>query len=222
MGDNKSGKTNFLRYVANAVTARFTPQEVRIMAVDFRRAIFDSVPKEYRLGYSVSADSTKETVAEAVEGLRSRMPGKDITPEQLRNRDWWSGPRLYLLIDDYDMLNGHDGPLLPLIPYLAQGTDIGFHVVLSRGAAGAMRMSMDPFLRRVQETNSPDVVLSCPPSEGPLVGNVKPRILPAGRALLCTRRGGRLIQTPWLEPPTAQEASKISAVTGEPTAPRRR
>jgi S-DNA-T family DNA segregation ATPase FtsK/SpoIIIE len=38
---------------------RFTPQEVRIMVVDFRRAIFDSVPPEYRLGYSVSFDSTE-------------------------------------------------------------------------------------------------------------------------------------------------------------------
>jgi len=215
MGDNRSGKTNFLRYLAHAVTGRFTPQEVRIMVVDFRRAIFDWVPADYRLGYSISIDSTKETVAEAVEGLHSRMPGKDITPEQLRRRDWWSGPRLYVLVDDYDMLNGHDGPLLPLIPYLAQGSDIGLHVVLSRGAAGAMRMSMDPFLRRLQETNSPDVVLSCPPSEGPLVGGLKPRTLPAGRALLCTRRGGRLIQTPWLEPPTDQgAASYASSGTG--------
>jgi hypothetical protein len=57
-------------------------------------------------------------------------------------------------------------PLVPLVPYLAQGTDIGLHVVLTRGAAGAMRMSMDPFLRRLQETNCPDVVLSCPRPHG--------------------------------------------------------
>jgi S-DNA-T family DNA segregation ATPase FtsK/SpoIIIE len=218
MGDNKSGKTNFLRYVAQAVTGRFTPKEARIMVVDYRRTLFDSVPDEYRLGYSVSTDSTKETVADALEGLRSRMPGKDITPERLRRRDWWTGPRLYVLVDDYDMLNGHDGPLVPLIPFLAQGTDIGLHLVLSRGAAGAMRMSMDPVIRRLQETNSPDVVLSTPPSEGPLVGNVKPRILLPGRALLCTRRNSRLIQTPWLEPPVAVEAT-VGAPSGAEAGP---
>ncbi|RIV36074.1 type VII secretion protein EccCa [Micromonospora radicis] len=200
LGDAQSGKTSLLRYLATALTRRFTPKEVRIMAVDFRRALFDEIPEEYRLGYSVSVESTRSTVASAIEGLKLRMPGTDITPERLRARDWWTGPRLYLLVDDYDMLGGHESPLLPLIPYLAQGTDIGFHVVLTRAAAGAMRMQMDPVIRRLQETNSPDVVLSCPPNEGPLLGNTKPRILPPGRALLCTRRGSRMIQTPYAEP----------------------
>ncbi|MGH3713025.1 MAG: type VII secretion protein EccCa [Micromonosporaceae bacterium] len=200
LGDRESGKTNLLRYVAQAVTTRFNPEEARIMAVDFRRKLFDVIPEPYRLGYSISVDTTRQTVAEAVEGFRSRMPGPQISPEQLRRRDWWSGPRLFVLVDDYDMLGGHEGPLLPLIPFLAQGSDIGFHMVVTRGAAGAMRTSMDPLVRRLQEANSPDVVLSCPPSAGPLSGGVKPRVMPPGRALLCTRRGAALIQTPWVEP----------------------
>ncbi|MFD0786224.1 FtsK/SpoIIIE domain-containing protein, partial [Micromonospora azadirachtae] len=189
LGDTESGKTNMLRHLARAVMARYTPAEARIMIVDYRRQLFDSVAQEYRLGYSVSTDSTRETVADAVAGLGPRMPGADVTPEQLRRRDWWTGPQLFVLVDDYDLLAGHDSPLMPLLPYLAQGADIGFHLVLTRGAANVMRMSMDPLLRRMQETNSPDVALSCPPTEGPLLGNTKPRHLPAGRALLCTRRG---------------------------------
>ena len=169
------------------------------MLVDYRRQLFDMVPDEYRLGYSVSADSTKVTVADAVAGLRPRMPGADVTPEQLRRRDWWSGPQLFVLVDDYDLLSGMDSPLQPLMPFLAQGADIGFHLVVTRGAANVMRMSMDPVIRRMQETNTPDLALSCPPNEGPLLGNVKPRHLPPGRALLCSRRGGRLIQTAFRE-----------------------
>ncbi|WP_170208851.1 type VII secretion protein EccCa [Micromonospora pisi] len=200
LGDSESGKTNLLRHLARAVMARYTPAEARILIVDYRRQLFDAVPQPYRLGYSVSADSTKETIADAILGLGPRMPGADVTPEQLRRRDWWSGPRLFVLIDDYDLLAGHDSPLLPLVPYLSQGADIGFHLVLTRGAANVMRMSMDPLIRRLQETNSPDVALSCPPNEGPLLGNTKPRHLPPGRALLCTRRGARLIQTAWSAP----------------------
>jgi S-DNA-T family DNA segregation ATPase FtsK/SpoIIIE len=170
------------------------------------------MPASYRLGYSVSADSTKKTVADAVAGLRPRMPGPEITPEQLRRRDWWTGPRLFVLIDDYDLVAGLDNPLLPLIPFLPQGCDIGFHLVLTRGAANVMRMAMDPLIRRLQETNSPDVALSCPPGEGPLLGGVKPRHLPPGRALLCTRRGSRLIQTAWVDPPpTAEPAAPVGA-----------
>jgi S-DNA-T family DNA segregation ATPase FtsK/SpoIIIE len=210
MGDARSGKSNLLRHVAGSLIARFTPKEVRILAVDLRRDLFDAIPEEYRLGYSVSTDSIRATVAQAIEGLRSRVPGPEVKPDQLRRRDWWSGPRLYVLIDDYDLVSGHDSPLLPLVPFLAQGTDLGFHLVLTRAAAGAMRMSMDPLVRRLQETNSPDIVLSCPPTEGPLLGNVKPRVLPPGRALLCTRRGSKLIQTP-LSGTAGKSASADSA-----------
>ncbi|RIV33197.1 type VII secretion protein EccCa [Micromonospora radicis] len=203
LGDAESGKSNLLRHLARSIVARFSPEEARILLVDYRRSLFDAIPAEYRLGYSVSADSTRTTVADALAGLKPRVPGADITPEQLRRRDWWTGPRLFVLVDDYEMLSGMDSPLQPLVPLLQQGADIGFHLVLSRGAANLSRMSMDPLMRRLQETNSPDVALSCPPTEGPLLGSTKPRHLPPGRALLCTRRGSRLIQTAWSEPITA-------------------
>jgi DNA segregation ATPase FtsK/SpoIIIE, S-DNA-T family len=212
LGDSESGKTTLLRHLVRAITMRFSPAEARIMVVDVRRELFDSVPAPYRLGYSVSADSIKETVADAVAGLRPRLPGPDVTAERLRRRDWWTGPRLFVLIDDYDLVAGLDNPLLPLIPFLPQGSDIGFHLVLTRGAANVLRMAMDPLIRRLQETNSPDVALSCPPGEGPLLGGVKARHLPPGRALLCTRRGSRLIQTAWVEPP--RTADPVSANAG--------
>jgi S-DNA-T family DNA segregation ATPase FtsK/SpoIIIE len=203
LGDVESGKTNLLRLVIRAIVRRFTPAEARIMVVDYRRTLFEDVPEAYRLGYSVSADSTRATVADAVAGLGPRVPGQEITAERLRLRDWWQGPRLFILVDDYELLSGMDGPLLPLVPFLPQGADIGFHMVIARSAAGASRMSMDQLLRRMQETNSPDLVLSCPPNEGPLLGGAKPRRLPAGRALLCTRRGARLVQTGYCQPADA-------------------
>ncbi|MGC4807656.1 type VII secretion protein EccCa [Micromonospora sp. DT233] len=203
LGDTESGKTNMLRLVARAIAASHTPAQARIMAVDYRRQLFDDIPEAYRLGYSVSADSTRNTMGEALAGLAQRVPGPDITPEQLRARDWWRGPELFVLVDDYELLAGHDNPLAGLIPLLPQGGDIGLHVIVARAAAGAMRLSMDPLLRRIQELNTPDVALSCPPNEGPLLGNTKPRALPPGRALLCTRRGGRLIQTALVPVPAA-------------------
>ncbi|MFF5073470.1 type VII secretion protein EccCa [Micromonospora olivasterospora] len=209
LGDTESGKTNLLRLVAQAIVASHTPAQARIMAVDYRRQLFDDVPAAYRLGYSVSPDSTRDTVAEAVAGVKPRVPGPDITPEQLRARDWWSGPELYVLVDDYELLAGPDNPLAGLTPLLPQGGDIGLHVVVARTAAGAMRLSMDPLLRRIQELNTPDVALSCPPTEGPLLGNTRPRTLPPGRALLCTRRGSRLIQTALAaDPAVTTEASQ--------------
>ncbi|GLY33782.1 type VII secretion protein EccC [Kineosporia sp. NBRC 101731] len=195
LGDTESGKTNMLRVILRGILSRYSPKEARIMAVDYRRELFDLIPEEYRLGYSVSLDSTRATAQDAVAGLKPRLPGPEVTPDQLRRRDWWKGPLLFLLIDDYDLIAGMDNPLTDLVPLLPQAGDIGLHMVLTRSAAGVMRMSMDPVLRRMQELNTPDLALSCPPNEGPLLGNVKARHLPPGRAQLLTRRGGRLIQT---------------------------
>ncbi len=202
LGDTESGKTNLLRLVASAVTRCYTPDEARIFLVDLRRELYDTVPAEFRLGYAVSAAVAGQVVTDIAAQLRDRIPGQDITPEQLRRRDWWTGPEMFLLIDDYDLVaSSANSPFQPLIDFLPQAGDIGLHVVIARGAAGSMRTSMDPVLRRLQESNTPDIALSCPPSEGPLLGNVRPRQFPPGRAMLLTRRGYQIIQTAFVGDP---------------------
>jgi DNA segregation ATPase FtsK/SpoIIIE, S-DNA-T family len=196
LGDTESGKTNLLRLIARAVTRCYTPDEARVFLVDLRRELYTAVPAEFRLGYAVSAAVASQIVTDIAAQLRDRVPGQDITPEQLRRRDWWSGPEMFLLIDDYDLVaSSANSPLQPLVEFLPQAADIGLHVVIARGAAGSMRTSMDPVLRRLAESNTPDLALSCPPSEGPLLGNVRPRQFPPGRAMLLNRRGFQILQT---------------------------
>ncbi|HWS35593.1 MAG TPA: type VII secretion protein EccCa [Actinoplanes sp.] len=197
LGDSQSGKTNLLRHLARGIVTRYSPAEARILVVDYSRELFEAVPAEYRLGYSVSLDTTRETIKDAVAGLRGRVPGKDIGLDRLKLRDWWQGPQLYVLVDDFELLAGPENPLTGLIPYVPHGADIGFHLVVARGTTNLMRVSMDPVLRRLQETNSPDLAFSCPPSEGALLGGIKGRALPPGRALLLTRRGHTVLQTPY-------------------------
>jgi len=196
LGDTESGKTNVLRLIARAITQQYTPEQARVILVDLRRELFDVVPEEFRLGYAVSAAVADQIVAGVVTELRGRVPGQEITPEQLRRRDWWTGPELYFLIDDYDLVASmSNSPFQPLVEFLPQAGDIGLHVVVARGAAGSMRSGMDPVLRRLQEVNTPDLALSCPPTEGALLGNVRPRQFPPGRALLLTRRQHQVLQT---------------------------
>jgi S-DNA-T family DNA segregation ATPase FtsK/SpoIIIE len=45
------------------------------------------------------------------------------------------------------------------------------------------------------EVNAPALLMSCPPSEGYLFNNVKPKLLPPGRGLYITRRKTVQIQT---------------------------
>ncbi len=196
LGDTESGKTNLLRLVARGITQCYQPDEAKVILVDLRRELYDVVPQEYRLGYAVSAAAAGQLIGSVAASLQDRVPGQDVSPEQLRRRDWWSGPEVFVLVDDYDLVSSSaSNPLQSLIEFLPQASDIGLHVVIARAAAGSMRTGMDPVLRRLQESNIPDIALSCAPTEGLLLGNVKPRQFPPGRALLLTRRGHQVLQT---------------------------
>ncbi|GAA3398963.1 type VII secretion protein EccCa [Cryptosporangium minutisporangium] len=196
LGDVECGKSTFLRCLARTITDRYEPKQARIILLDYRRSLLGSISSDHLIGYGTSAAVTADLVDQVVTVMKSRLPGPDVTPEQLRTRSWWSGPDLFLLVDDYDLIvNGPNNPLLPLLEYLAQGRDIGLHVVVTRRVGGAARALYDPFLGRIRELASPGILMSGPREEGPLFGNLKPRPLPPGRGWLVTRRGGnQLVQ----------------------------
>jgi S-DNA-T family DNA segregation ATPase FtsK/SpoIIIE len=146
----------------------------------------------------VALEALKQLVGGSAKALRTRVPGQEITPARMRQADWWTGPRLFVLVDDYDMVGGGtvmDHPFAPLFEHLALGHELGLHVVVARSATGAGRGLNDQLLRRLDEVNTPGILMSCSPSEGYVFGNVKPRVLPPGRALHIVRRKPSLIQT---------------------------
>ena len=197
VGDTESGKTNLLRLVAAAVANRYTPEEARILVVDYRRELVEAVPEPYRLGHAVAMDALRELMNGAGRAIKTRVPGPDITPARMRLCDWWNGPRLFVLVDDYDMVGAGpmQHPFDPLLDHLALGWEVGLHVIVARAAAGAGRGLNEALMRRLQEVNTPSLLLSCPPDEGFLFGNVKGRILPAGRAIRIARRKAVQVQT---------------------------
>ncbi|WP_128984517.1 type VII secretion protein EccCa [Streptomyces roseicoloratus] len=201
VGDTESGKTSALRLIAEQIVAHHTPQEARILVVDYRRELIEAVPEEYRLGHAVAADPLRELLDGVTRAMAVRTPSEDISPARMRRADWWTGPRLFILVDDYEMVGSpFDGPFDPLIPHLPLGYEIGLHLVLARAATGASRQ--DPLTRKLQEVNAAGLLMSCPSSEGFVFDGVRPRILPPGRALRIARRKASLMQ---LALPTERE-----------------
>ena len=202
-GDNESGKSTFLRVFARAIAERYTPKQARIVAVDYRRSLLGSLPESHLLGYGTSNEITSRLLSDAAVVMNERLPGPDVTAEQLRNRSWWKGPELYVLVDDYDLVATDRNPLAALHDFLAQSREIGLHLVIARRSGGASRAFYDPILKRLRDLATPGIIMSGDREEGPLLGNVRPGPLPPGRGWLVTRReGARLIQCGWLEPTT--------------------
>jgi DNA segregation ATPase FtsK/SpoIIIE, S-DNA-T family len=201
-GDVESGKSGLLRTIAAGIMADYTPEQAAIAVVDYRRGMLDAVTGDHLLGYAAAEPATVELINDCAEAMRRRLPGPEVTPEQLRERSWWKGPHLFVLVDDYEMvaIPGRN-PLLPLLEYLAQARDIGLHVVVARGAGGAGRGLFEPVLQRMRELGSPGLVMSGSKDEGPLLGNVKAGPQPPGRGVLVHRRSAPgQAQVAWTPP----------------------
>jgi S-DNA-T family DNA segregation ATPase FtsK/SpoIIIE len=199
--DAESGKTTLLRLVAHGIVGRCTPEQARIVVVDPRRGLLGAVPESHLIGYAGTREQTAAAVRAVAESLRKRLPGPEVTPRALRERTWWQGPEVYLLVDDYDLVappGVAQHPVLPIVEFLPQAKDVGLHVVVARRCGGAGRALFDPLLGRLRELGAPGLVLNGSPDEGALVGTVKASPQPPGRGVLVDRRrGARRMQLAW-------------------------
>jgi len=202
-GDAECGKSSFLRALAATVTDRFPPEKARLIIIDYRRSLLGAVQSEHLIGYGTATATTTELIESVAGYMRRRLPGPDVTAEQLRDRSWWTGPELFVLVDDYDLVTaGATNPLRALEEFLPQARDIGLHLVLTRRLGGAGRALYEPIIQRLRELSSPGLVMSGDPEEGHLIGTARPGPLPPGRGWLVTRKEGtRLIQLAHLPPP---------------------
>jgi len=199
-GDGESGKTTFLRHLIGALSARHAPHELALLLVDYRRTLLEAVPEEHVFGYAGGAPAAREEAARLAELLAERLPPADLDLRRLKDRSWWEGPEVVVVVDDYDLVVTQQGnPLAPLVEYLAQGRDVGFHIVIARRVGGALRGMMEPVLARVKELGTGGLLLSGDRSEGPILGAHRAQELPPGRGLLLRRRQpATLVQTPWI------------------------
>ncbi|MFD1277719.1 type VII secretion protein EccCb [Streptomyces kaempferi] len=147
-GDPGSGKTSFLRAWMRAMIRRRSAWDVRFIVVDYRRSLMGAVPEDYLGAVAADPETATTYVEQVVAKLKERMPPADITPQELKERAWWDGPELYLVIDDYDLVAGSGtagrGPLTAVTDYLTQAAELGFHVMLARRSGGTSRSLTDP------------------------------------------------------------------------------
>nr|WSW65651.1 type VII secretion protein EccCb [Streptomyces sp. NBC_00995] len=199
-GDGESGKTSLLRLLAHQLAARYTPDQARLVVVDYRRSLLGSLPETHLMKYVPSAGTAAEIASSLKDVMQKRQPHSEVTPEQLPNGSWWSGPNVYVLVDDYDLVAvAGDNPLAPLLDLLPTARDTGFRFIVASRSGGAGRRQFEAMAQRMTELGAQGIVLSGDAAEGRLLGNVKPRPLPPGRGTFVSRKGGtRLVQLGWL------------------------
>lgn len=200
--DVECGKTTLLRNIVMGITEHSNATLARIIMVDYRRTMLGVVEGDQLAGYSTSAQTAFTMMKEVATFLAKRIPDADITPAQLRDRSWWSGPEIYVVVDDYDMVATSSGnPLEPLLEFLPQARDIGFHLVVARRSGGASRALYDKILGTMKDLSVDALLMSAPRDEGKLLGDIRSAKLPPGRGTLVSRaRDPEMVQISLLPP----------------------
>ncbi|MDQ8706848.1 type VII secretion protein EccCa [Streptomyces sp. LHD-70] len=196
-GESESGKSNLLRLLIRQLTERYDGDVCKLFVIDNRRSLLDATPRSHLAEY-IPMSNAMDHHMEALAGLmKRRTPSPDVTAQELRDRSWWQGPTVYVVIDDYDLVSNSSGnPLAPLTELLPFARDVGVRFILARNTAGAGRSAYEPFMQRIKELGAQGVVLSGDPNEGDILGNVRPRPMPQGRGTFVSRRRGNpLVQT---------------------------
>jgi S-DNA-T family DNA segregation ATPase FtsK/SpoIIIE len=197
MGDSECGKTNLLKVITEGLIERYGDDEIVFGVFDPRRGLRGAVPEEYRGGYAYNAKLAGALAAGIASELDKRLPDESADAADLEPGSWGSGPRIVILVDDYDVLTtAGQQPLAPFVPYIPSAVDIGLHFVLTRRVAGASRGLYEPLLQSLRESGASALVMSGDRGEGQLFPGVYAGQQPPGRGTL-VRRGepNRLIQT---------------------------
>ncbi|THA82172.1 type VII secretion protein EccCa [Streptomyces sp. LRa12] len=200
-GESESGKSNLLKLLIRRLSERYDGDSCKLFVIDNRRSLLGVTPPSHLAEYVPMSNQMQHHMDALAELMQRRTPTADVTPEQLRDRSWWQGPTVYIVIDDFDLVATSSGnPLGHLTELLPFARDVGVRFIIARSTAGAGRAGYEAFMQRLKELGAQGVVLSGDPAEGDLLGGVRPRPMPPGRGVFVSRRRGKpLVQVGLVE-----------------------
>jgi ESX secretion system protein EccC len=202
VGDAECGKSTLLRCLLRRLTARYGPDQLRVGVVDYRRRLASELTGlPHLLGYARTPTTTATLAATLAAEASGRLPTDAASVDDPAVPPAWPGPRLLVVVDDYDLVaSATSNPLSALVDLLAHGRDIGLHVLVARRAGGFGRAAFEPLLQRLRELDTPALIMRGDPTEGAVLGGVKPDpSLPPGRAILLRRHTTTLVQLAHVE-----------------------
>ena len=185
-------------YVPGASSAPTPPAgqpSAQVWLIDPRRQLLTSLGSDYVEKFAYNLDGVIAMMGDIAQALAGREPPPGLSAEELLSRSWWSGPEIFLIVDDIQQLPpGFDSPLHKAVPWVTRAADVGLHVIVTRTFGGWSSAGSDPMLRALHQANAPLLVMDADPDEGFIRGKMKGGPLPRGRGLLMAEDTGVFVQ----------------------------
>ncbi|MFA5709914.1 FtsK/SpoIIIE domain-containing protein [Mycolicibacterium sp.] len=236
-GEKGSGKSNALRSVMESVMRQFTPKDATIIVIDplrqqlgerdrlysrgfvkpakFAEPGPDGAPRRVRPpGYVTSAGDIRDTAKMLATLMASRQPGDDASIEQLRNRTYFTGPEVYVFIENFAaMAEGYMAKTAfdevevngqSVVKMLSAGIDLGVHFIISDNSGFTERVKSSAFLLALRDNMmAPILQLAGQPSSGQPIGqayHLKPaRWRPGQGRIIVDAEDHSMVQTAFID-----------------------
>ena len=175
LGEGKTGKSELLATFMHSISRCFpTRNDAAVLLYDPRSAHMERIP-ETNLYATVKkneqfVEQLKSMIAEF--DLVNRDVPEDAGVDERRQRRWWSGPEVFIIIDDYDFVTPRHAteppPVHELIGWVSvDGYERGIHIVVASDSGNiATKTQTDPILKRMLTDRTPAVLLSTSKLEG--------------------------------------------------------
>jgi DNA segregation ATPase FtsK/SpoIIIE-like protein len=204
-GRRECGRTTTLATIMSEIGRVYAPgasiapptsqRSAQVWLVDPRRQLLTAMGPDYMEKFAYNLDGVSAMMDELAAVLAGREPPPGLSAEELLSRSWWSGPEIFLIIDDVQQLPpGFDSPLHKAAPWVTRAADVGLHVIVTRTFGGWSSAGSDPILRALAQANAPLLVMDADPDEGFIRGKMKGGPLPRGRGLLMAEDTGVFVQ----------------------------
>lgn len=206
-GRRECGRTTTLATIMSEIGRLYAPgassapppapgrPSAQVWLVDPRRQLLTALGSDYVERFAYNLDGVVAMMGELAAALAGREPPPGLSAEELLSRSWWSGPAIFLIVDDIQQLPpGFDSPLHKAVPFVNRAADVGLHVIVTRTFGGWSSAGSDPMLRALHQANAPLLVMDADPDEGFIRGKMKGGPLPRGRGLLMAEDTGVFVQ----------------------------
>ena len=206
-GRRECGRTTTLATIMSEIGRLYAPgatsappppagrPSAQVWLIDPRRQLLTTLGSEYVEKFAYNLDGVVAMMGDLAQALAGREPPPGLSAEELLSRSWWSGPEIFLIVDDIQQLPpGFDSPLHKAVPWVTRAADVGLHVIVTRTFGGWSSAGSDPMLRALHQANAPLLVMDADPDEGFIRGKMKGGPLPRGRGLLMAEDTGVFVQ----------------------------
>ena len=202
VGAPRSGRSNFLRVMCRSLTSLYRPEEAQILVLDPRRTLLGVVQGPHLRDYAYTQTAIREAIRDLVAELENRQPPPGTTQDEMMTKKFYSGPEIFVVIDDAGVWSTMDNPLMNLGPHVEGARDTGLHMFAATAVANWNQVAIgSSVLGKLRASLAPILIMDGRRDAGKIVADIYAEPQRPGKAIYFTRTGTTGALIGWSTPP---------------------